>query len=170
MNCCFVSFFLGRGKGMNFLPYVSVQCPACSAESFFKVSVESTAFSVFCCRAATASPFPISSFSQGYTGFREWYRCGSLLLPSPYAGTVSPFRSPEYGHAQGFVVTGINVSGWNTRIPSERKNSRKFCRVRRYTVTTDTTLPFSTTTIRILHQNRRDREGHLRHPVPVYKD
>lgn len=109
MNCCFVSFFLGRGKGMNFLPYVSVQCPACSAESFFKVSVESTAFSVFCCRAATASPFPISSFSQGYTGFCEWYRCGSLLLPSPYAGTVSPFRSPEYGHAQGFVVTGINV-------------------------------------------------------------
>ena len=94
---------------MNFLPYVSVQCPACSAESFFKVSVESTAFSVFCCRAATASPFPISSFSQGYTGFREWYRCGSLLLPSPYAGTISPFRSPEYGHAQGFVVTGINV-------------------------------------------------------------
>ena len=109
MNCCFVSFFIGRGKGMNFLPYVSVQCPACSAESFFKVSVESTAFSVFCCRAATASPFPISSFSQGYTGFREWYRCGSLRLPSPYAGTVSPFRSPEYGHAQEFVVTGINV-------------------------------------------------------------
>ena len=170
MNCCFVSFFLGRGKDMNFLSVCIGSVPRLFCGIVFQGIRRIDGIFRFLLSGCHRFAFPISSFSQGYTGFREWYRCGSLLLPSPYAGTISPFRSPEYGHAQGFEVTGINISGWNTRIPSERKNSRKFCRVSRYTVTTGTTLPFSTTTIRILHQNRRDREGHLRHPVPVYKD
>ncbi len=168
MNCCFVSFFFGRGKGMSFLPVCIGSVPRVfcgivfqgirQIDDILRFLLSGSHHSAFSDLLILHKDMPVSANGIGY------------CCRPPHAGTVSRFRSPEYGHVQGFVVTGINVSGWNTRIPSERKNSPKFCRVRHFTVTTGTTMPFSTTTIRILHQNRRDREGHLRHPVPVCKD